>query len=101
MVSKGSDCGQVMTDEEISDPEICLKLLEKVDDGLANDRIQGRGDLITQNDFGLSRERAGEVDPLFLAARQLSRQSGFVGRAVQPARATHQCAIPEHLQTGQ
>jgi hypothetical protein len=67
------DNGQVVRDEHVGNAEPLLQLLEQVDyAGL--DRHVERGDRLVEHDhLGLEGERAGDADPLPLAAGELVR----------------------------
>ncbi len=70
-----------MRDEEVRQPELLLELREEVDD-LRLDRDVERGDrLVEHHHLGVQRERAGDADPLSLAAGELVREAVRVLRA--------------------
>ena len=67
------DDREVVRDEQVREVELLLQLLEQVDD-LRLDRDVERGDrLVRDDEVGVERERAGEPDPLALAAGELVR----------------------------
>ena len=75
---------QVVRDEQVREAELVLEVVEQVDD-LRLDRDVERGDrLVEQDQPRLERERAGDADPLALAAGELVRDSGW--RAPAPGR---------------
>ena len=70
-----SDDREVVRDEEVREPELVLELDEQVDD-LRLDRDVERGDrLVEDQHLRVQRERAGDADPLALAARELVRKA--------------------------
>src|SRR5262245_31087487 len=76
-----ADDGEVVGDEEVREPEVLLKLLEQVDHLCLNRDVERRDRLVGDDEVGIDRERAGEPDPLALAARELVRvPSRGVGR---------------------
>ena len=75
------DDRQVVGDEEEGEVELVLQVLEQVDDlGLDRD-VEGGNGLVGDDEVGIQRQRAGEADPLALAARELVRIArGRIGR---------------------
>src|SRR6202166_329145 len=69
------DDRQVMGDEEISEPDLLLQVLQQIDD-LGLDRyIQRRHRLIADDQFGFDRERPRDTDALALAAGEFVRMA--------------------------
>ena len=59
---------QVMRDEQIGQPALALQVLHDVEHlGLHRD-VERRGRLVTDQELGLGRQRAGDRDALALAA---------------------------------
>src|SRR6204780_1560655 len=69
------DDRQIMGDEQISEPEFLLQVLQQIDD-LGLDRyIQRRHRLIADDQFGLDRERTRDADALALTAGEFVRMA--------------------------
>ena len=76
-----ADDGQIVSDEDVREPELPLQRLEQVDH-LRSDRDVERGDrLVEDEQLRVQRERARDADPLTLAARELVREPVRVLRA--------------------
>src|SRR6202051_4127560 len=77
------DDRQIMGDEEISQPQLLLQVLQEIDD-LGLDRyIQRRHRLVADDQFGFDRERTRDADALALTAGKLVRMAAHVIR-LQP-----------------
>ena len=59
---------KVVRDEEVGELEPILELLEEVDDLRLDRDVEGRDRLVAHDELRLDRERAGDPDPLTLAA---------------------------------
>ena len=75
---------QIVGNEQISQFELILQILEKIDDLSLNGHIQGRYRLITNDELRLCRKCPGDADPLSLPTGELMREFLSVLR-VQPA----------------
>ena len=67
------DGGNVVRDEDVAHVQTLLQIAQQIEDRLRHHRIQRGRDLVADDQPGLRRERAGEVDPLALAAGELAR----------------------------
>ena len=71
---------EVVGDEQVGQPEVRLEVFEQVDDLRLDRHVERRDGLIGHDEGGLHGERAGDADPLPLAARELVRvAAGEVG----------------------
>ena len=78
-----ADHAQVVRDEHVGQMHLVLELVEQVDD-LRLDRDVERGDRLVEHDqLRVDRQRAGDPDPLALAAGELVREAVDV-LGVQP-----------------
>ena len=67
------DHAEVVADEQVGEPELGAQVVEQVDDlGLDRD-VERRDRLVADHQLRLERERAGDADPLALAAAHLVR----------------------------
>jgi len=67
------DHREVVGDNEVGKPELLLEIGEQIEDpGLYGDVERGHR-LVADDELGFDRERAGDADPLALAARELVR----------------------------
>src|SRR5207245_1136932 len=74
------DDRQIMGNEEISEPQLLLQVLQQIDD-LGLDRyVQRRHRLVADNQLGFDRERPRDTDALTLPARELVRMPAHVIR---------------------
>ena len=70
-----ADDGEVVRDEQVGEAEVVLEAREQVDD-LRLDRDVERGDRLVEHDHRrVERQRAGDADPLPLAAGELVREA--------------------------
>jgi hypothetical protein len=65
--------GEVVGDEQIGEAEAALQVLQQVDDLRLDRDIEGGDRLVAHDQVGIDGERAGDADPLALAARELVR----------------------------
>jgi hypothetical protein len=64
---------EIMCDEQVGDVGLLLDAQEQTQDAIRHQRVEGRGDLVADDEFGPSCERAGDAHALLLPARELSR----------------------------
>ena len=62
-----------MGDEEVGEPELCLEVLEQVDDLRLDGHVQRRDGLVRDDELRAHRERARDADALALTAGELVR----------------------------
>ena len=75
-----ADHAEVMRDEQVGQLQVLLQLLQQVDDlGLDGD-VERRDRLVADDEVGRGGERAGDADPLPLAAGELVRIAVAIGR---------------------
>ena len=68
----GGDVGIVGRDDE-REPELALQRVDQVEHALAGVGVEMAGRLVAEQQLGPLRERAGDRDPLRLAAGELAR----------------------------
>ena len=66
-----ADGGEVVGDEQVGEPEVVLELVEEVEDAGLDGDVEGADRLVEDDEVGLQGERAGDADPLALAAGEL------------------------------
>ena len=67
------DHREIVRDEEIGEAELGLQVLQEVQDLRLDGNVERRYGLVAQHEIGLQRERAGDADPLALAAGKAVR----------------------------
>ena len=65
---------EVVGDEDVREPELFLQVLEQVEDLRLNRDVERRDGLVAEDELRVDRERAGDADPLALAAGELVRE---------------------------
>src|SRR6185295_3948963 len=65
--------GQVMSNEQIGEPELGLQILQDIQDLGLNGNIQRGNWLVTNNEFGAEGQRTGNPDSLSLTAGKFMR----------------------------
>ncbi len=65
---------QVVRDEDVGQPELRLEVLEQVEDLRLHRDVERRDGLVGDDQLRVDGERAGDADPLALAARELVRE---------------------------
>ena len=79
---------EVVGDEHVGRPELLLEVLEQVDDLRLDRHVERRDRLVGDDELRAQRERAGDPDPLALAAGELVRVAARVlGRQPDELRA--------------
>ena len=73
-----ADDADVVGDEEVGEPELVLEVVEQVDDLRLDRDVERRDRLVGDDQLRPQRERAGDPDPLALAARELVREAVVV-----------------------
>ena len=75
------DDAEVVRDEHVRQLELVLQVVEQVDDLRLDRDVERRDRLVGDDQLRVQRERAGDADPLALAARELVRVAvDVVGR---------------------
>ena len=59
---------EIMTDEEIGHAEMCLYVLQKIDNLSCHGNVESRNGLVADDKFGVEHQCAGEDSPLSLPA---------------------------------
>ncbi len=67
------DHGEVVGDEQVGELELVLQLHQQVDDLRLDRDVERRHRLIADDQLGIERQRAGDADPLALAAGEFVR----------------------------
>ena len=67
------DHGQVVGNEQVSQPKLGLQILQQIDHLGLHRYVQGRHRFVADDEFGLDRQGAGNANALALAARKLMR----------------------------
>lgn len=62
-----------MGDEEIGDLLDLLEIEQELQNAVGHQRVERRGHLVADDELGLGGQRAGDADPLLLAAREFGR----------------------------
>src|SRR5712691_2006801 len=75
-VTDALEYGEVVRDEEVSEPDLSLQPEQQVDDLRLHRDVQARGRFVTDDEGWLARERSRDPDPLSLAATQLAWHPG-------------------------
>jgi len=74
-VTNGAYGVQVMADEEVGNIEFAPQFGHQVEYGSADYGVECRSDFVAQYQIRFGGQRTGQIDALFLAARQASRQT--------------------------
>ena len=82
------DHREIVADEEIGEAEVAPQLGQQVQDLRLHRDVERAGRLVAHHDARPQHQRAGDRDPLALAARQLGRAGGRPISAVRPTRAS-------------
>ena len=72
--------GEVVRDQDRSQPQLSLELLQQVHDLGLNRDVERAHRFVRDDEVGIQRQRPGHADPLALSARQLVRVTVGVGR---------------------
>ncbi len=75
-----ADDREVVGDEDVGQVEVVLEVLQQVEDLRLNRDVERRHRLVADDQLRLQRDRAGDADPLPLAARELVRVAVVVLR---------------------
>ncbi|MNL47637.1 hypothetical protein D3C87_1704360 [compost metagenome] len=67
------DNGHVMTDEQIGEATLCLKVHEQIDDLRLDRHVECRQCFVGDDQLGIGRKRTGDADTLALAAGEFVR----------------------------
>ena len=66
------DGRNIMRDEHIGQPEFRLQTQQQLQNAFLHNLVESGCHLVTDNEIGICRQRAGDADTLFLATRQFS-----------------------------
>ena len=69
---------EVVRDEDVGEAEVALEVLEQVEDLRLHRHVERRDRLVADDQLRVDRERAGDADPLPLAAGELVREAVVV-----------------------
>ena len=73
-----ADDVEVVRDEDVGEAEVALQVLEQVEDLRLHGDVERGHRLVADDQLRVDRERAGDADPLALAARELVRKAVVV-----------------------
>ena len=66
VIGDGAHRGEVMGYEHVGQRKFLLEPVEQFQDALLHDLVEGRCDLVADDELGLGGQRAGDADALFL-----------------------------------
>jgi hypothetical protein len=70
-MAEGTDCAQVMGDEEVCDSHLFLQSPQQINNVDTNRHVEGRGGFIQNDQVWVGNERTGDAHPLPLPTGEL------------------------------